>query len=195
MDYLGLLQLRKSTRRFTGDQVSCEQLEHLIAAANNTPVGSNFYKDVHLTVVQDRAVLDKLSEAAAVRRKDTAELRTIAAETADSKAIAKNTDPFYGAPTVIFVSHRKQDLQPGIEWANVTLLTFSMHLAATEIGLGSVFMWYALESMRMLPEFDNTSILNVPDGFETLIGLAVGHPAKDIVPHQLKEGKIEVDYL
>ena len=52
-----------------------------------------------------------------------------------------------------------------------------MHLAATALGLGSVFMWGSLEAMRVIPELDNTSILNLPEGFEPLIGLAVGYPA------------------
>ena len=36
-----------------------------------------------------------------------------------TKEIPVRNNMFYDAPTVIFVSHRKQSLQPDIEWANV----------------------------------------------------------------------------
>jgi hypothetical protein len=85
-------------------------------------------------------------------------------------------DIFYHAPLVIFVPHRKRDLQLHIEWANAACVVYSMHLEATSLGLGSVFMWGALESARKYPEYDHTDPLNLPDGFEPLIGLAIGHP-------------------
>lgn len=196
MEYFELLRYRKSTRRFTGDQVSPERLADILAAANITPVGSNFYKDVHLTVVQDRGVLDKLAEAA-IKRKEIrlAEVKEISKDTADPALEQKKYDPFYGAPTVIFVSHKKQDLQPGIEFANVALLAYSMHLAATDLGLGSVIMWFALESMRQIPEFDHTDLLNLPEGFEPLTGLAVGHPLKALAARAVKTDRLSINYL
>ena len=87
----------------------------------------------------------------------------------------RSISPFYHAPTVIFVSHRKQDLQPRIEWANAACVTLQTHLAATDLGLQSVFSWFALESMRLSPELDRTDLRSLPDGFDPLIGLSVGH--------------------
>ena len=104
-------------------------------------------------------------------------------------------DPFYLAPTVIFVSHRKQDIQPGIEFSNVACVTFSMHMAAANLGLGSVFMWFALESMREIPALDNTAVLNLPKGFEPLLGLAVGYPDKEVSQRELSLDKISVNFL
>ena len=195
MNYFELLRLRKSTRKFTTEEISKENLGDILAAANSAPVGSNLYKDIHLTVVQNRDVLDKLSEAAAKRWEDKAKMKKIVGETPNVELSPKALDPFYGAPTVIFVSHRKQNVQPGIEFANVACVTYSMHLAATSLGLGSVFMWGSLEAMREIPELDNTAVLNLPDNFEPLLGIAIGHPVTELSERDLKTDKISVNYL
>jgi nitroreductase len=195
MDYFELLRYRKSTRKFTKEQISNNNLSDILAAANSAPVGSNLYRDVHLTVVQNRDVLDKLSEAAAKRWEDKVKMKKIVGDTTGIELNRKEFDPFYGAPTVIFVSHRRQDLQPGIEYSNAACITYSMHLAAANLGLGSVFMWGALEAMREIPELDNTAVLSLPDGFEPLIGIAVGHPATVLGARDLKTDKISINYL
>ncbi len=195
MDYFELLRYRKSTRKFTDEQISQNDLTNILTAANSAPVGSNLYRDIHLTVIQNRGALDKLSEAAAKRWGDKAKVKKIVGDTPTVELSQRMYDPFYGAPTVIFVSHRKQDIQPGIEFSNVACITYSMHLAATNLGLGSVFMWFALESMREIPELDNTSVLNLPDDFEPLLGIAIGHPVKELSARDLKTDRITVNYL
>ena len=195
MDYFELLRCRKSTRKFSEDQISQNNLSDILAAANSAPVGSNLYKDIHLTAVQSRDVLDRLSEAAAKRWEDKAKMKEIIGDTPNIELSQKAFDPFYGAPTVIFVSHREQDLQPGIEFSNVACITHAMHLAAVNLGLGSVFIWGVLEAMREIPELDNTAVLNLPDGFKPLIGIAIGHPAAELSARDLKADKISINYL
>ncbi|MDD3881480.1 MAG: nitroreductase family protein [Eubacteriales bacterium] len=195
MDYFELLRHRKSTRRFTDEQISQDDLSRILTAANAAPVGSNQYKDIHLTVVQNRGILDKLSEAAIKRWEDRAKMKKIIGDTPNVAFSQRAIDPFYGAPTVIFVSHRKQDLQPGIEFSNVACVTYSMHLAATELGLGSVFMWGSLEAMREIPELDNTALLNLPDNFQSLIGIAIGYPQQALSERDLATDKISVNHI
>lgn len=195
MDYFELLRHRKSTRKFTEEKISKNDLSRILAAANSAPVGSNLYKDIYLTVVQNRDILDKLSEAANKRWEDKAKMKKIIGDTPDMELNLKTFDPFYSAPAVIFVSHRKQDLQPGIEFSNAACITYSMHLAAADLGLGSVFMWGVLEAMREIPELDNTAFLNLPHGFEPLLGIAVGHPSEKLSARDLKTDKISINYL
>jgi nitroreductase len=196
MDFFELLKRRKSTRKFSGEEMTQENVSRILLAANGAPVGSNLYRDIHLTVVRNREILDRLSMATAKRFENRANLEKIAGDM-NPEALPSTSahDPFYGAPLVIFVSHRNQTVQPGIEFSNVACIVFSMHLAATEMGLGSVFIWGALESMREIPEMDNTALLNLPDGFAPLLGIAIGHPEKELTPRELKSGKIAVNYL
>jgi len=195
MDYHALLQHRRSVRRFSAAQLSQDELDAVLLAANSAPVGSNRYEDIHLTVVQRRNVLDKLSEAAIMRWKDKETMKKIIAGRSEEAVEHRMLDPYYGAPTVIFVSHRKQDVQPGIEYANVACIAMSMHYAAVNLGLGSVLMWFALESMREIPSLDNTAILRLPEDFVPLIGIAVGRPADTLEAREIKADKISVNYL
>lgn len=196
MEFEQVLRLRRSTRKYQDKQITEEQLNKIVDAANRAPVGSNRYSDVHLTIVQDHEVLLKLCEAAWERFSTRKKVEEIAGDTldkSDNGPDTKHPDLFYGAPTVIFVSHRKQDLQPGIEWADVASVVNQMHLAATDLGLGSVYMWGALESMRMIPELDHTDLLHLPEDFEPLIALAVGYPAKELEERELKHVPFEIN--
>jgi len=196
MHYFELLQARSSCRKYTGEKLSREDLDKILLAANAAPIGSNRTEDIHLTVVEDRAVLDKLAECMHRRRQDKAAMRNITEKIKDENAKPKGGfDPFYGAAAVIFISHRKQDIQPGIEYCNVTTVAMAMHLAATELGLGSVFMWGSLEAMRMYPEYDNTAVLELPEGFEPLLGIAIGHRAVEGKRKILAADHFTVNYL
>lgn len=195
MDYFELMSKRTSSRKYKEEAVTQEELERIQQAGMCAPVGSKRYEDVHLTVVQDQEILRKLAEAAVIRRSNTAEMAKIVSSVSNAKEILeqKNAyDPFYHAPAVIFVSHRKQDLQPHIEWCNAASIVLAMHLATVEMGLGSCFMWFALESMRLMPEFDHTDLLGLPEGFEPLLGLAVGHIESELEVRDLDENRIGV---
>ena len=178
MEFEKVMENRRSVRDFRPDALTDEQIERLLRAACLAPVGSAMYRDLHLTVVRDQAKLLKLCEAAWKRFSSVEVVREIAGEAdTDPEAGTHQPNLFYGAPVVFFLSHRRQTLQPGIEWANVTAVAEQMHLAATDMGLGSCLMWGALESMRMFPELDHTALLELPENFEPLLGLAVGYPA------------------
>ncbi len=196
MEFEKVLKLRQSTRKYLPEQISEEQLQALLDAANRAPVGSRLYKDIHITVVQNQEVLLRLCEAAWERFSRRQKLEEVAGETLDKTAKEQHRNNlFYNAPTVIFVSHRKQELQPGIEWANVASVVNEMHMAATNMGLGSVYMWGALESMRMIPELDHTELLKLPDGFVPLIALAVGYPTEDLKERSISHETITTNYI
>jgi nitroreductase len=198
MDYLELLKHRASTRKFLEDQITEKELSLILLAAKGAPIGSNRYGDIHLSVVRNREILDKLSQAALKRSENKKRMLEIAGDTVleeGAKKSLSSSGPFYGAPTVIFVSHRNQTVQPGIEYANAACVVLSMHLAAVELGLGSVFMWHALESMREIPELDNSSLLNLPEGFSPLLGIALGYPAGAPKIRELRADKIETSYI
>lgn len=197
MEFRDVLKERRSARRFKPDQITEEQLDLLLEAAERAPVGSSMYCDIHLTVVQEQSVLLRLCEAAWERFSTREKVEEIAGAVADKTPVAEGRHKpnlFYGAPTVIFVSHRKQTLQPGIEYSNVSGIVNQMHLAATDLGLGSCYMWGALESMRMLPHLDHTDVLDLPEGFEPLLALAVGYPEEE-PQAQSGHGPLSVNYV
>ncbi|MBR6812538.1 MAG: nitroreductase family protein [Oscillospiraceae bacterium] len=195
MEYFELLKKRHSVRKFTGEPVSDEQIECILKAANAAPVGSNLYKDIHLTVVKDRDLLYRFAEAARYRMKDKETMREITKTIPGQGTQKKEMDPFYGAPVVIFVSHRRQTLQPGIEYCNVASVVLAMHLAAADLGLGSVFMWGSMEAMRIYPQFDRTDLLKLPENFEPLLGIAIGYSAMEPKERDLTTEKIGINRI
>ena len=199
MDFFEVTSRRKSSRKFLPEQIKPEELDAIIRAGKTAPIGSNEYKNLHLTVVQNEEVLKALAEGAIVRRKvNRKEMEELSSSISDAASVLDQKaayDPFYHAPTVIFISHRKQTLQPGIEYTNVSTIATTMHLAATALGLGSCFMWYALESMRNLPEYDKTELLELPEDFEPLLGLAIGYIDKELPVRELKEDKISMNVI
>jgi nitroreductase len=195
MNFFDLLKHRKSIRKFTTEEITEEELEKILFAARSAPIGSNLYKDIHLTVVRNDEVLKSLSEATVKRIQDREKVQKLMGDSQFTPP-PLSSNFFYGAPLVIFVSHRKQDIQPSIEYSNVACVTYSMHLATTDLGLGSVFIWAVLESMRKIPELDNTHLLELPEGFEPLLGLAIGHPVdKERNPREDRPDKITVNNI
>lgn len=193
MDFYELMQKRTSSRKFTDEPLTEKEIEKILSAGVLAPVGSNRYKDLHFTVVQDKQILKKLAEASLIRRSNTKEMAAIINNVSNAAEILEQTnsyDPFYHAAAVIFISHRRQDLEPHIEWCNVASVTLAMHLATVEMGLGSCFMWFALDSMRRIPELDHTELLQLPEDFEPLLGLAVGHIAEPLSERAIDTGRI-----
>lgn len=160
MDIFEAMALRRSSRAYTTEKVSAEELEKLLFAANSAPVGGAHYENIHLTVVQEPALREQLRAAGAG---------------ANSSA-----DPFYGAPLVILVSARARQSSPGVEIANAACLVEHMHLAATALGLGSVYIWGCLPGLRADAALKTR--LGIPDGFEPLSAIAVGHVAEAPAP-------------
>ncbi len=198
MDYIELLKRRTSSRKFTEKPLTDEEIRKILDAGALAPVGSNRYKDLHFTVVRDREILSKLAEASLIRRSNGKEMAKIINNVSNAAEILEQSnayDPFYHAAAVIFVSHRKQDLEPHIEWCNAASVTLAMHLATIEMGLGSCFMWFALDSMRRLPELDHTDLLHLPEDFEPLLGLAVGHIEKPLEERSLDTDRISVNLI
>ena len=194
MEFETVLRNRRSVRAFQSTPLTAAQIDALLEAARLAPVGSALYRDLHITVVRDQQKLLRLCEAAWKRFSSREVVKEIAGEAdTDLDAATNRPNLFYGAPAVFFLSHRRQTLQPGIEWANVSAVAQQMHLAATALGLGSCFMWGALESMRLFPELDHTALLELPEDFQPLLGLAVGYPADE--PKARPRREIGVNYV
>ncbi len=195
MDFNQLMEHRYSCRNYTDEPLSEAELKELITAANGAPVGSARYMDLHLTVVQDKDLRMKLTEALFVRLEQKKKEMAAIVETVESqKAAPMPKDPYYGAPTVIFISHKKQDLQPGIEWCNAMNVAMFIHLKATEMGLGSCFAWGVLESERMFSEYAHNELLDLPEDFEPLIGILVGHPAEEGKVRSIPESRLSINF-
>lgn len=172
METLKAIFTRQSVRNYTSEQISREDLEIVIKAACAAPVANGKFEEVHLTVLQNKELMEKIT-ACAAKTTGNPDLK-----------------PFYGAPTVILVS-----CLPGknLVYANAACLIENMAVAAADRGLGSVYLWGFIDSLCkdtvLLKE------LKLPEGFTPISAIAVGHPTTPLVEREISLDKMGVTYL
>lgn len=175
MELMKAIYDRRSCRAFAAQQVSGEQLDTLLLAANAAPVGGRKYEDVKLTVVQDKALLDNLN--------------AFAAEFINRPGI----QPTYGAPTVILVSAKVEEGSGPSPYCNAACIVENMHLAATDLGLGSVYLLGCMSALGASEEL--CKAFKVPEGFVPASALAVGIPAQPFEERQPSKDVIATEYV
>ncbi len=161
---------RCSARAYEDRKLGKEEFDTLLTAGSLAPVGMGLYENIHFTVVTNESVLDMIDKAAA------------------KKMGKEDGHPIYGAPALIIVSSCPgKFVIPGIKELNCGCILENMMLAATDAGLGSVFLLAATEAMR--EDADIMEKLNIPEGFVPVGTIGVGYPTMDI---KVKEKNIRV---
>jgi nitroreductase len=159
MSVLKVIEERKSTRGFKPDAVPEDKLELILKAGGEAPVGLAKYDLIHFTVIQDAAFLAGISDAA----------------TKGSER--EGSDIYYGAKTVIVISAGQQPV-PGLEYANAGAITQNFLLAATELGLGSVYVFGSVGGFAAAPELLKKA--GIPEGFQVVSSVALGYPTEEV---------------
>jgi nitroreductase len=194
MEFGDVLKLRRSTRKFSNGDLTEAEIDAILAAGEAAPTGSALYKNVHLTVLRDRELIQALAGPAEERKKDPEVQKALAAAGVDLKARASQSSgpAFYGAPVVYIVSHRKLPAAPGITFCNAAIVAYTMHLAATDRGLGSVLIWGILEAVRLRPELGLYEKLGLPEDFEPLLGVVAGRYVEAPEPRDIPANRYAV---
>ena len=172
MNTFDAFAMRRSTRGFKPDQIPDEALEKILDAACVAPVGMGAYSSMHIAVVQDAAIIDKISDAA-------------------KKARGRTEGPgiYYGAPTIIIVSSKVLPL-PQIEYANGACVADHICLAATDLGIGNIFIWATGSAIEAEPEL--SALVGIPEEFKAVATVAIGYPVEPITEPRPFERKIEI---
>ena len=174
MEFINALKKRCSTRAFTDQRVSDEDVQMIINAAWNAPLALGDNKTSHLTVVRDPELMEEIRNTCMLKRKDGTLI-----------------DPLFGATTMIFFSATDVS-DDHIEYCNAGCVIENMCLAAADLGLGSCYIWGCLRKLRAKPEV--LSKLNLPEGYEILSAFVCGYPVKEIQDREFKEN-IATDIL
>jgi len=154
MDTIQAIFSRVSTKDFASGQISDCDLKTILDCGMSAPVGRRRYDTLHLTVLQNKVLLDEISAVC------------------DMKTPERPFAPLYQAPTVILVS-AKIERTDHIEYANVGCVMENMAIAASALGLGSVYLWGFVQIIK-----DNSAIiakLKLPQDFVPISALAVGY--------------------
>jgi len=108
---------RRSVRKFKTDQITDEELNAVLEAGKYAPSGAN-QQSALLIAVQNKDMIKKITKM-------------------NAAVIGKDTDPYYGAPTVILVLADKSKVTP-VEDGSLAL--GNMLNTAYSLGLGSVWV-------------------------------------------------------
>ena len=175
MEMIKTIAMRKSTRGYKAEQISDESLTAILNAGCAAPVGMGAYDSVHITVIQNPDLLDKITNA-----------------TANAFGNPK-MKPFYGAPTLVIVSGKPNEKSPNIEVANAACIIENMALAATNISIGSVYLWAFLASFSADKEL--LKKLNLPKGFVPVSGIALGYATEPLTKEKELKQTIEINTI
>lgn len=174
MEFKDVLNQRKSIRSYTGEPISKEQLDNILRAAYEAPIGMGKYDSIHLTVVTNKDLLNEIDQNAA-------------------KAFGNpSAHPLYGAPTLIVVSSKDQG---NVASANVGIIIQNMSLAAVDEGVGHCDIYGA--TVALTQNKDLLAKLNLPEGFTPLGSIALGRSSeayeKREIPAAHKYGMNQID--
>lgn len=172
MNTLEAIAKRKSTRNYKPEQIPEEALQTILQAGSAAPVAMAKYDSLHITVVQDQKLLDRINKA-------TEEVFF------QMLGVRRNMD--FGAKTLLFVSS-KEVHRPGTDHANAGIVMENMVLAATALGIDSVILGGAPAAVakdgKLMKE------LGIPEGFRPLLGCFLGYGAENT---PVKEHSISVN--
>lgn len=146
---------RKSIRSYTGEAITAAELDKILKAANAAPVGMGQFQNYHITVINNRKLLDEI-------------------EAVTIKAFGNgNPHPLYGAPTLVLISAEKPDLaRSNSVHSSAAMIVHNMALTAVELGVGACCIWGAIAALKSSPE--TVTKLCLPVGYEPCCALALG---------------------
>lgn len=177
MNTLEAICSRKSIRSYTGESITNEELNTILKAANASPVGMGQFESLHLTVITNNELLGKIE--------------------ATTAAMFGKPDmhPLYGAPTLILVSSKKPaPMMENVAYSNGAIMVHNMALAATELGIGSCYIWGATAALSRNAEI--LAKLNLPEDFIPCCAIALGktdctYALRDIPDNKIAKTIIE----
>ncbi len=162
-DVLKAIAARSSTRGYTPEKLSREQLDALLRAGLQAPTAAN-KQEIHITVLDGNDPI--LAEIEAEKNK------------ALDKATANNF--YYGAPVVLILSG---DESFGWTPVDAGIAVENIALAAEGLGLGSLIIGCIKGALLGEKKAEFAQKLKLPQGYAYQIAIAVGHKATGKEPH------------
>ena len=145
MELFDVINKRFSNRKFLEKQIGNEDLDRILKAGMQAPVGRGRYEDMHITVIQDKNLLDEINKLA-------------------------DRSVFYNAPTLVIISAK--DDGHGLDRENSACVAMNMLLAATDLGLASIYLNLVI---GLIKNSDILNKLNLPLGFVPIVGVGLGY--------------------
>ncbi len=172
MNTLDAIKARHSTRGFSDRQISDDDLKTILFAGGQAAVGGADFRSMKLYAVQDPELLKAIDESSAKTR--------------------PGSHPLYGAPTLVVLAS-KESILKNIEFTNAGCVIQNMMVAATDLGVDSIYLWMSMYGINNDPEL--VKRLGFPEGFTCVGTMALGYAAKETPKVKGDEQRIEVVYV
>lgn len=177
MEFIEILEKRKSCKDFSDAKVPANIIEKIIKAGNLSPIGMGKPENFHLTIINNKEVLDEIDKSAAVIFKQP------------------DSHPLYNAPVLIVISAYDVNDRSRLTYGcTAGCIAENMMLESVNENVGSVCMTGIIRAIN-----DNESIfdsLMLPEGFTPIFSVALGYPANpDNTTRDFDAEKIENNYI
>lgn len=171
---LETLKNRYSSRFYTDEKLTKEEISTLVEAALQAPTARNA-KELHITVIPG----------------DHEVLKEIDTEIWQMRGQNPPNNFYYSAPTVMLLSTCEN---VGFEGIDAGITVENIAIAAESMGLGSLIIGMIRPALNGVNKAAYDKKLQIPEGFTFQIAVAVGHPSKAKAPHDYAEAE-QVTYL
>lgn len=175
---LDAIYVRRSVRAFTPERLDGSTVRALVDAAVQAPTAM-LEQAWTFAVVQDRTILDRLSDLAKARWQADAGHGALAARFGDRPGSV-----FYDASTLILIGTR--DTSPFVA-ADCWLAAENLMLAACALGLGTCVIGSALAALNT-PE--GKAAAGIPADVTVVAPIVVGVPARAAAPVPRRDAEI-----
>lgn len=169
------IKTRSSTRGYTSQSLTSQELDALINAGLQAPTAAN-KQEIHFTVLKGDAPILKEIEDEKNRLRES---------------FSPQHNFYYEAPSVVVLSadrtYKWSALDAGIAVENMALL-------AEEMGLGNLIIGCIYDVLRGEKRDYFEKALRFPEGYEYEIAIAFGHKATEKEPHTY-DAESQVTYL
>ena len=159
MNTLEAIAKRVSTRAYTSQPISEEDIQKILDAGVAAPAAMAQYEALHITVVQCKEmilkILDNMTEVV-------------------FQKTGVREDTYYGERVMIIVSSAPP-LRPGMEFVNAGCIIENMVLAATDLGIASVVLAGAPSALALNADLQRE--LGIPEGRKPLLAASFGYGA------------------
>ena len=173
MNTFEAITTRYACRSFSDEQITDEELEKIIKAANAAPAASGDYSGLKITIVQNKELCKAIDAEAA------------------ANFPFPIPHPIYGAPTLVFISSTPNEHSEGIPFANASCIAQNMMIEANALGVDSL---YAMGVPRFIQ--GNEEImekLNLPEGHTPLVVVCLGHDKDEV--QVVKEDRLAYEII
>ena len=165
-DFLQLIKDRRSIRQFKKEQVKDEEMQAIMEAAIYAPNAMNQQK-WHFSVIQNKEMLVRIIGII------KANMLNSGIEFLAERAKAEDFNPFYGAPTVIFVTAEEKSKFAYVDGAlaaeNITLAAAALNVG-TNIQASPGFLFASPAGEALKKE------MGIPNGYAYVCNVTVGYP-------------------